>query len=180
MSAELPFSLFCLLPHFFLPFKASLLLKYEMENQMEKVNWFRKNVNKKRNLVVRQFIIYHCSSSSAPGFQYSLGALKQITDSITCPFGSIALSLKENFTVPTFLFRTEEIRVSGVVGVVSGMGLLHLLLLILQALGCVGDVWLVVELAKWTFFCVMVHNLRAVHLLDEYTTWLALLWDWTW
>ena len=63
--------------------------------------------------------------------------------------------MKENFTFPTFLFlfefslRREEIRVSGVVGVVSGMGLL---LLILQALGCVGDVCLVVESAKRTFF----------------------------
>ena len=93
-------------------------------------------------LVVRQFIIYHGSSSRAPGFQYSLGALKQITDSITCPFGSISLFMKENLTVTAFLFLfvfsiRKEIRVSGVVGVVSRMGLL---LLILQALGCVGDV----------------------------------------
>ena len=50
---------------------------------------------------------------------------------------------QENLTVTAsvFLFeislRREEIRVSGVVRVVSGMGLL---LLILQALGCVGDV----------------------------------------
>ena len=66
--------------------------------------------------------------------------------------------MKENFTVfvpSTFLFlfefslRWEEIRVSGVFGVVSGM---CLLLLILQALGCVGDVWLVVGSAKRTFF----------------------------
>ena len=94
-------------------------------------------------IVVRQFNIYHGSSSRAPGFQYSLGALKHITDSITCPFGSIALSMKENLTVTAFLFlfvfslHREEIRVSEVVGVVSGMGLL---LLILQALGCVGEV----------------------------------------
>ena len=50
--------------------------------------------------------------------------------------------MKENLTAPAFLFlfvfslRREEIRLSGVVGVVSGMGLL---LLILQALGCVGE-----------------------------------------
>ena len=50
-----------------------------------------------------------------------------------------------------FSLRREEIRLSGVVGVVSGMGLL---LLILQALGCVGEVWLVVESAKCTFFFV--------------------------
>ena len=62
--------------------------------------------------------------------------------------------MKENFTFPTFLLLfefslcREGIRVSGVVGVVSGMGLL---LLILQALGCVGDVWLAVESAKRTF-----------------------------
>ena len=49
--------------------------------------------------------------------------------------------MKENLTVNAFLFvfvfslRREKIRVSEVVGVVSGMGLL---LLILQALGCVG------------------------------------------
>ena len=94
-------------------------------------------------LVVRQFNILHGSSSRAPGFQYSLGALKHITYSITCPFGSIALSMKENLTVTAFLFlsvfslRREDIGVSEVVGVVSGMGLL---LLILQALGCVGEV----------------------------------------
>ena len=108
-------------------------------------------------LVVRQFIIYGLLSR-APGFQYSLVSLKEITDSDTCPFGSIALSMKENFTVfvpSPFLFlfefslRWEQIRVSRVVGVVSGMGLL---LLILQALGCVGDVWLVVGSAKRTFF----------------------------
>ena len=139
------------------------------------------NRNMKVYLVVRQFIIYHGPSSRAPCFQYSLGALKQITDSITCPFDSIALSMKENFTVTTFLFlfeislRREEIRMSGVVGVVSGIGLL---LLILQALGCVGDVWLVVEVAKCTSVCVVVQNLRAIHLLDEYTTWLALLRVW--
>ena len=51
----------------------------------------------------------------------------------------------------------------GVFGVVSGMGLL---LLILQALECVGNVCLVAESAKHTFFCVVVHNLRSVHVLD--------------
>ena len=83
------------------------------------------NSNLKFYLVVRQFIIYHGSSSRAPCFQYSLGSLKQITDSDTCPFGSIALSMKEDFIVTPFLFlfefslRREDIRVSEVV---SGMG----------------------------------------------------------
>ena len=48
-----------------------------------------------------------------------------------------------------FSLGRKESRVSGVVGVVSGMGLL---LLILQALGCIEDVWVVVESAKRTFF----------------------------
>ena len=101
-------------------------------------------------------------SSRAPGFQYSLvsESLKEITDFDICPFGNIALSLKENLTVfvpTTFLF--QELRVSGVVGSGcgsgwSGMGALRL---IPQASGCVGDVssWMVttvVESAKRTFF----------------------------
>ena len=51
--------------------------------------------------------------------------------------------MKENLIVTAFLLRfvfslrREDIRLSGVVGVVSGMGLL---LLILYALGCVGEV----------------------------------------
>ena len=38
--------------------------------------------------------------------------------------------------------------------------------------------WLSPQNAR--FFCVVVHSLRSVHLLDEYTTWLALLRDRTW
>ena len=38
VGAELLFSSLCLWPLFFLPFQASLLLKYEKENQMKKVN----------------------------------------------------------------------------------------------------------------------------------------------
>ena len=58
---------------------------------------------------------------------------------------------------------------SGIVGVVSGMGLL---LLIIQALRCVGDVWARQWLSQQNarFFSVVVHNLRAVHLLDQNTT----------
>ena len=67
----------------------------------------------------------------------------------------VVSQIKDNFIVTTFLslfeisLRREEGKVSGVVGVVSGIGLLRL---ILQALGCIGDVWLVVESAKRTFF----------------------------
>ena len=69
--------------------------------------------------------------------------LKDITDSDICPFGNIALFMKENLTVfvpTTFLF--PEIRVSGNVesGCGSGLSGMGALLLILQALGCVGDV----------------------------------------
>ena len=72
-----------------------------------------KNSILKVYLVVRQVIIYHGLSSRAPGFQYSLVSLKEITDSDTCPFGSIALSMKENFTVfvpSTFLFFEFSLR----------------------------------------------------------------------
>ena len=134
-------SSFCLWPQFFAKF--SLLLNLEMEIQMKKRSidfeiWKRETINTNMHfyLVVRQFIIYNGLSSRAPGFQFLLGSLKEITDSDSCPFGSIALSLKKNFTFTSFLFlsefslRREKIRASGVrvVGVVSGMGLLLLIL----------------------------------------------------
>ena len=64
-----------------------------------------------------------------------------MTDSDTSPFGDKALSMKENLTVfvpGTTAFLFPEIRVGGVVG--SGLSGMGALLLILQALGCVGDV----------------------------------------
>ena len=78
--------------------------------------------------------------------------------------------MKENFTVTTFLFlfefslRREEIRVSGVVGVVSGMRLL----LLISPSSWMFDWWLSRQNER--FLCVVVHNLGAVHLVDEYTT----------
>ena len=81
-----------------------------MEIQMKKRSidfeiWKRETINTNMHfyLVVRQIIIYNGLSSRAPGFQFLLGSLKELTDTDTCPFGSIALSMKENFFV-FFLF----------------------------------------------------------------------------